>query len=107
MPIALHHFQPLVGKKPKTITRIRLYARYATGNANSVTIDVKDPTLNSVPHPLSAGSNQTIMSGNLTTVTGVNIRSETENGFTRWKLTTASAPDLDDIWMICEYSTNP
>jgi hypothetical protein len=112
LPLALRHFQPLVGKEASAINKIHLFALRIDRVAQAVDIAVEasDGRVIAVP-PLAPDLPDTPVYGKIvyaqsaTISQGVAIQKEPPNGVTPWTLTTTTSADaLDDIWLICEYS---
>ena len=111
LPLALRHFQPLVGKEAQQITQIHLFARRVDESASpgALVITVSKPKAAGTVAPTLTANTSTygtiIRAENVSINGAVGIFTETANDFGPWKLTvpTLELLLLDDIWFVCDY----
>jgi Tc toxin complex TcA C-terminal TcB-binding domain len=109
LPLAMRHFQPVLGNDPQEITRIHLFARRVGNGTGSLTITVHKPTGGTALEPeLGADPDNygKILRKEEIAINGaVPILDDTVNNVTPWKLTVPTSElALVDIWLVCEYT---
>ncbi|WP_170320027.1 neuraminidase-like domain-containing protein [Polyangium spumosum] len=120
LPLALRHFQPLVGSRQLEIKKVHLFAKRSDGTDGSVTValDAAGDSLTGIE--LIAGEYGKLLVASIDDVAPepppepepktyldapIPILVETSTEFAPWTLSVGNATpgELEDLWIVCEY----